>query len=129
MNIFTLIPARSGSKGVVDKNILELGGLSLIERAVLFSSFIGIQTTIVSTDSKLYLEKGVRAGATKTSLRPIELAKDDASTYDVLIYEWKKIEISNRVDYDYCLLLEPTSPFRRTTDVCSLIDNTIKHSA
>ena len=68
MNIFTLIPARSGSKGVVDKNILELGGLSLIERAVLFSSFIGIQTTIVSTDSKLYLEKGVRAGATKTSL-------------------------------------------------------------
>ena len=44
-----------------------------------------------------------------------------------MIYEWKKIEISNRVDYDYCLLLEPTSPFRRTTDVCSLIGNTIKY--
>lgn len=127
-NLFTLIPARSGSKGVSHKNILKFAGKSLIERAIQFSYDIGIETVIVSTDSNQYMALARNAGAQFVPLRPSYLSEDDTSSYDVVAYEWKLLEEAMSHKFDFCLLLEPTSPLRRLDLVSSLMSSVLSSS-
>ena len=57
MNFLCLIPARSGSRGIIDKNIKKIKKLTLIEHAYLFAKkFTDFNKVIVSSDSKRYLD-------------------------------------------------------------------------
>ena len=79
-NIVALIPARSGSKGVSNKNIRPLAGFPLIAysiKAALKSKLI--DRVIVSTDSEEYAEIAREYGAEVPFLRPSELSGDIAT--------------------------------------------------
>lgn len=108
MEKIAIITARSGSKGLRNKNIINLCGKPLmaysIEAAVETKLF---ERVIVSTDSHKYGEIAEEYGA-EVDYRREELASDYATTYMVL-EDWL-----NRLDrlYDYFVLLQPTSPFR-----------------
>ena len=56
-DVIAVIPARSGSKGVPDKNIKILSGFPLIAYSIAIAKMIGIKRTIISTDSEKYREK------------------------------------------------------------------------
>lgn len=111
-----IIPARSGSKGLPNKNILMLLDKPLIaytiEAAIKSNEF---QRVIVSTDSLEYKEISEKYGA-EVILRDDYLANDKATSFMVIEDVLKKIKIEN---LDYFMLLQPTSPFRdekRITD-------------
>lgn len=104
-----IIPARSGSKGLPNKNILMLLDKPLIaytiEAATKSNEF---QRVIVSTDSLEYKEISEKYGA-EVILRDEYLSNDKATSFMVIEDVLKKIKIES---LDYFMLLQPTSPFR-----------------
>ena len=86
-NNLAIIPARSGSKGLKDKNIKELNGKPLIAYAILEAQKTNIFDAIhVSTDSEKYAEIAKKWGADEPFLRSAEFAADDATTWDAVKY-------------------------------------------
>ena len=118
--ILAIIPARGGSKGIKNKNIIDLAGKPLIAwtiEAALKSVYI--TKTVVSSDSDAILEISKKYGA-ETVKRPANLADDAARSEPVISHVLE--ELKNEQSFDYLILLQPTSPLRTASD----IDNAIK---
>tara|TARA_Y100000589_G_scaffold143221_1_gene136691 strand:+ start:3501 stop:4178 length:678 start_codon:yes stop_codon:yes gene_type:complete len=112
MKTLVVIPARSGSKGLPDKNIKLLNGKPLIHYSIeVAQKVFSNQDICVSTDSQKYISVAEMTGIQVPFLRPEELANDTATTQEVLLHCIKFYE-SRDMFYDYVLLLQPTSPFR-----------------
>jgi len=102
--ICSLIPARSGSKSIIDKNIKNLNGNPLMFYSIEASNNCHlINETYVSSDSKKYLEIAESLNA-KVLLRPDILATDEASTESVIEHFLEKINC------DIVVLIQTTSP-------------------
>lgn len=115
--ILALIPARGGSKGIKNKNIIDLNDLPLIAysiRAAKASKYI--DDVIVSTDSLEIQEISNRYGAETPFVRPQRYASDTATTLDVVLHSLKALEMLGRI-YDILILLQPTSPLRTAEDI------------
>lgn len=119
MKKIAIIPARSGSKGLKDKNIIDLCGKPLIaytiEAALQTSLF---EHVIVSTDSEYYAEISRQYGA-EIMMRGEKLSNDKATTYMVL-----EDIIQNKLHepIDYFVLLQPTSPLRNATHIKEAVE-------
>ena len=112
-----LICARTGSKGVIGKNIRSLGGKPLIAWSLdIARSCRGINRIVVSTDGEEIAEVARRYGGEVPFLRPAELARDDTLQIDAIRYTAKRLEEEGD-RHDAILLLQPTSPMRRVEDV------------
>jgi N-acylneuraminate cytidylyltransferase len=110
--IVALIPARSGSKRVPDKNIRLLAGHPVIAYTICAALDSGIfSDVIVSTDSKKYAEVSEYYGAQVPFLRPDELAGDQSPDIEWLAYTLNRLRDKGR-NYDCFSILRPTSPFR-----------------
>lgn len=125
MNI-AIIPARSGSKGLPDKNIKELCGKPLmaysIEAAIESKCF---DEVFVSTDSHKYAEMAKRYGANASFLRSKETSSDTAGSWDVVREVLAEFGKRGKV-FDKIMLLQPTSPLRTAEDIVNsfaLMDN------
>jgi len=120
-----IIPARGGSKRLPNKNILPLAGkpmlLWTIESAMQ-SKYL--DEIILSTDSDDII-KVVENYKIKTIKRPLELASDTAKTVDVVNHV---IENINK-EYDFIVLLQPTSPLRTSNHIDEAIEQLIKLNA
>ena len=84
-SIIAIIPARSGSKGLPGKNIIDLHGLPLIAwtiKMALKSEYIDY--ILVSTDCPNIQSISLSYGACSPFLRPPLLSSDTASSYDVI---------------------------------------------
>lgn len=127
MKIVSIIPARGGSKGLPGKNIIELAGKPLISwtiEASLKSKYI--TKTIVSSDDNNILEISIKFGV-ETIKRPNELALDTTPSEPVIEHVLKSIE--NFEQYDYLILLQPTSPLRDENDIDEAIELLIEKNA
>ena len=122
MNIVAIIPARSGSKSIPDKNIKLLGDKPLLAWTIETAFKAGIPRVIVSTDSQEYADVAKQYGA-EVLLRPSNLAQDDSSLYEVLRSEVFKIEPLP----DLVLLLQPTVPFRKKLHIKIAIQSLISN--
>ncbi|SDY70048.1 cytidylyltransferase domain-containing protein [Nitrosomonas sp. Nm33] len=128
MLIYSLIPARGGSKGVPNKNIRLLRGKPLIAHSIEISlKCPSIQRTFVSTDSEQIAEVAKSAGAEVPFLRPSELAQDD--TLDLPVFkhflEWLE---QNRVPLpDAIFQFRPTSPSRSISKIEEAVELLKKH--
>jgi CMP-N,N'-diacetyllegionaminic acid synthase len=120
--IIAIIPARSGSKKLRDKNIRELNGKPLmaytIEAAVKSGVFSEI---IVSTDSPEYVKIARQYGAYIPFLRPDNLSTDAASSSDVIVHAIEEMQKQGMV-YECFMLLQPTSPLRTPEDIVGAIN-------
>jgi CMP-N,N'-diacetyllegionaminic acid synthase len=121
-DIVALIPARSGSKGVPNKNVRELGGHPLIEwsiRASLRSTMV--KRVIVSTDSAEYAEMSRKMGAEAPFLRPSDISADRSTDYDFILHalDWLA---ANGGEPEFIVHVRPTTPFRSPL----LIDEAIR---
>jgi len=118
MLILAIIPARSGSKGVPQKNIKLLAGHPLIAYSIIASQLCSkIERTIVSTDSQEFAEIALSYGAEVPFLRPRELAEDD--TLDLPVFQHALRWLGEREGYlpDIVVNLRPTSPLRKAEDI------------
>lgn len=113
MKKIAIIPARAGSKGLKDKNIIDICGKPLIaytiDAAIKTEKFDKI---IVSTDSMKYGRIAEQYGA-EVMYRGEKLSNDEATTYMVIEDVLKHI----RTKLDYFVLLQPTSPLRTTIHI------------
>ncbi|MBC8551685.1 MAG: acylneuraminate cytidylyltransferase family protein [Candidatus Brocadiales bacterium] len=112
MNILAVIPARGGSKGVKNKNLLKIGRYTLVERA-LFTA-IGckqIDRIVVTSDVDDIIALVNQYGDYAPFKRPPELATDMAGSHGVIKHALEWVEEDNK-KYDYIVLLEPPAPFR-----------------
>lgn len=118
MKNIAIIPARSGSKGLKDKNIKMLAGKPLmaysIEAAIKSDMF---DTVMVSTDSEEYANIARRYGAEVPFLRSAETSSDTASSWAAVSEVLDNYKALGKV-FDTFMLLQPTSPLRRSEDIC-----------
>ncbi|MBC3538507.1 cytidylyltransferase domain-containing protein [Rufibacter sediminis] len=121
MKILAIIPARSGSKGVKDKNIYPINGKPLLTYAIETAKQCPEVTDIfISTDSPVYEAIAKEAGARSLGLRPSTLSSDIAKTADVLIDLITSLQ-HRGYNYDLVLLLQPTSPVRKPSDITNML--------
>lgn len=117
MKNLAIIPARSGSKGLKDKNIKLLNGKPLLAYTIEAARESGLFDEImVSTDSKEYADIAKQWGGNVPFLRNHELSNDTASSWDVVkevIERYKELG----TEFDTVALLQPTSPLRTSNDI------------
>tara|TARA_B110000879_G_C11127752_1_gene494631 strand:- start:661 stop:1350 length:690 start_codon:yes stop_codon:yes gene_type:complete len=123
MKILGLIPARKGSKGIIDKNIIDLGGLPLIEHTFKTASNIAqLHTIALSTDSVAI--KGIAARYENIDIpftRPMELCSDAANVSDVALHALNYYR-DKGVIFTHIALFQPTSPFRSEKEIVNAIE-------
>lgn len=117
MKNLAIIPARSGSKGLIDKNIKLLNGKPLISYSIVAAKDSEIFDEIyVSTDSKDYAKIAMECGASVPFLRSEINATDTANSWDVVREALSQYEELGRL-FDTVTLLQPTTPFRDSDDI------------
>lgn len=117
--IFVIVPARSGSKGLPDKNIRPLAGRSLLEWTATAIAEANLQDglAILSTDSELYRAIGATLGLTVPFLRPPSCSGDDATALQVVEHAADWFFSSYGYLPETIMWLQPTSPFRGATTI------------
>ncbi|MDE6435794.1 MAG: acylneuraminate cytidylyltransferase family protein [Lachnospiraceae bacterium] len=116
MNL-AIIPARSGSKGLVDKNIRNLNGKPLMEYSIKAAIKSGcFDEVMVSTDSEKYADIAISCGAKVPFLRSSENSSDRASSWGV-VREVLNGYREQGIQFDMVTLLQPTSPLRTAADI------------
>lgn len=115
--ILAIIPARSGSKGLPQKNIKSLNGKPVIAWSILAAmNSQYLDEVIVSTDCPNIAKISNKYGAKTPFLRPDHLATDTASSSDTILH-LLEYQSNKGKHFDYIVLLEPTSPLRETSDI------------
>ena len=85
MKTIAIIPARSGSKGLKDKNIIDVCGRPLIDYTIQTAlASACFETVMVSTDSEKYADISKECGAEVPFLRSKFTSSDTAGTWDVI---------------------------------------------
>lgn len=113
-----IIPARSGSKRLAGKNLLEIAGKPLICWTIEAALESGIfERVIVSTDSVDIAQTAIDYGAEAPFLRPGKLSADNSSTIDVLAHAVGLISGGENNRYTHLTCLQPTSPLRAAEDI------------
>jgi CMP-N,N'-diacetyllegionaminic acid synthase len=122
MRVLGLIPARGGSKGVARKNIRSLCGKPLLQwtaEAALAAETL--DRVVLSTEDEEIAEVGRSCGLEVPFLRPWELAADDTPTIHVVQHVLRTLETTGD-RFDAVCLLQPTSPFRKPSDIDGCIE-------
>jgi len=114
--IVAIIPAKSNSVGIPNKNITELGGRTLIQRAVTSANIPKIDKIFISTDIENITVEGVDEDKIAVLPRPRELTLDNAQVNDVVSFSVRQLN-ADGVFPHVVVVLQPTSPFRTSKHV------------
>lgn len=127
--VLAIIPARGGSKGLPGKNIRNMCGKPLIvwtiEQA---KKSLYLDCALVTTDSAEIAQISRDAGEYVPFLRPDEFATDQASSYDVIRHALVHFKEVEQKEFDFIVLLEPTSPLREDDDIDRMLEQLLSHS-
>lgn len=123
MKTLALIPARGGSKGLPNKNILPLAGHPLIAYSIAAGrSTHRIDRVVVTTDSEAIADVSRKYGGDVPFLRPAELAGDFATDLETFQHALKWLEEEENYKPDLVLQLRPTSPIRFVAEIEKCLD-------
>ena len=122
-NILCIIPARSGSKGLPDKNIKEFRRHPLlswsITQALHSKHYMKI---VVSTDSEQYAKIARKYGAEVPFIRPSEISGDLSTDYECIKHCVEWLEKNEKYTPDIILQLRPTQPCRNIETINKCLD-------
>ncbi len=122
-DVMAIIPARSGSKGLPDKNIKILAGRPLLAYSIAAAQLtINIQRTIVSTDSEHYASIAREYGAEVPFLRPAEISGDVSSDYEFIKHALNWMKENEGYQPEYLVHLRPTTPLREPRHIDAAIE-------
>ena len=117
MSNIAIIPARSGSKGLKNKNIKELNGKPLLAYSIEAAKESKLFDEImVSTDSNKYAQIARSYGANVPFLRSETNSSDNASSWNVVLEVLQKY-LETGIKFNSICLLQPTSPLRTAKDI------------
>ena len=115
MKILCLIPARSGSKGIKNKNILIYKGLPMLAWSIKQaqeSIYNENMRIILSTDSDIYRKIGIEYGAEAPFLRPENISGDLSTDYECVEHCVNYLDKEENYRPDFIIQLRPTYPTR-----------------
>lgn len=128
--VLVYIPARSGSKGIKDKNIIEICNKPLIHYSIdAAKKSKYVDKVIVSTDSERYAKIAKDCGAEVPFIRPTELAQDNSVEIDSAIHTLDWINKNLNEHFDIIIKLQPTSPLRTSEDIGKALELFIEKDA
>ncbi len=111
--VYAIIPARSGSKGIPNKNIKSLQGFPMLAYSIAACKLCdGIDRILVSTDSSHYAEIAEYYGADVPFLRPAEISGDMSPDIEFMEHALKWMGDNEGVIPEYILHIRPTYPLR-----------------
>ena len=120
--ILAVVMARGGSKGIKNKNLKKINGLTLVSIAgKLLKKINIIDRSIISTDSKKISACGKKSGLSVFFKRPKNLSKDMTSDFKVINHSLKMMEKIDSTKYEVILMIQPTSPIREKNDIIKCI--------
>lgn len=120
--VLALIPARSGSKSIKDKNILSFAGKPLLAHSIRQAlNCPHISRVIVSTDSKEYAKIANQYGAETPFLRPKSISLDHSTDYEVFYHALKWLAKKDKAIPFLCVHLRPTHPIRTISEISRAI--------
>lgn len=116
MNIISVIPARAGSKGIKNKNIVKLNNKRLIEYTFQAASKSNIKKNFLITDSNIIKKISKKYKINSDYQRPKNISGDKISFIKTFLHfsKWLKLK---KIDFDYLVVLQPTSPLRNYIDI------------
>jgi len=118
MKILAFIPARGGSVGLKNKNLINLAGKPLIQYT--FDTIKKLGKTVypfVSTNDKKIANYSAKKGFGTTYRRPSALSKSSSNVIDAIIHGVKWVNETKRLNFDIILILQPTTPIRDFKEV------------
>ncbi len=119
--VLALMPARGGSKGLPDKNILQVDGRPLLAWTIdAARGAQSIDRLVLSSDDEQIIAAAQAHGCDVPFRRPAELATDQAASIDVVFHALDALP-----GYDVVVLLQPTSPLRTAADIdaaCQILE-------
>jgi N-acylneuraminate cytidylyltransferase len=122
-DIVAIIPARSGSKSLKDKNIKLLSGHPLLAYSIQAAKLSKkIERVIVSTDSEEYAEVARKYGAEVPFIRPSEHSTDTSLDRDFLVHAMKWFQKNEGGVPEYWVHLRPTTPLREPETIDAAIN-------
>lgn len=127
MRVLAIIPARGGSKGIPRKNLINFSGKPLMQwsiEAAIKSKYI--TDIVVSSDDNEILNLARKNKEIVALKRPYNLAQDNSKTEPVLIHVLESLEDK---DFDYLVLLQPTSPLRSSKDIDTAFEELLNTDA
>ena len=107
MNVVAIIGARSGSKGLPNKNILPLAGHPLLAYSIRAAQEAGIKEIVVSTDSMDYVSIAQKYGA-RCVIQPAAISQDDSGDFPYMAFAISNFD----PPADLIVHLRPTTPLR-----------------
>lgn len=120
MKIIGIIPARAGSKGIKNKNITKINGKPLIYYTIKAVKKSNLKNFIVSSDSVKILNIAKKYGVKKLHQRPKKFSLD--TTGSIKLFKYLKKELEKYYLFDAIMILQPTSPMRRSIDINKAIN-------
>lgn len=127
MKILLFIPARGGSKGIINKNLYELAGKKLIQYTIDIALELEAKSDqelkwipFLSSDDKKIIEYCSNNGLKTDYKRPEKLSRDDSSIIDGILHALKWQEEREGLP-DLIITLQPTSPIRFSNEIQSAV--------
>jgi len=122
-NVVAIIPARSGSKSLVDKNIKLLSGHPLIAYSIAIAKLSKkVDRVIVSTNSQRYADIAKQYGAEVPFIRPDKYSTDTATDKGFLAHAMNWLKENEGYLPEYWVHLRPTTPLRNVDIVDDAIN-------
>ena len=123
MSVIAIIPARSGSKGVIGKNIRHLAGFPLLAYSIIAAKLTPqVSRVIVSTDSNEYTKIANKFGAETPFLRPDDISGDSSTDLDVFTHALDWLKTNENFIPELILHLRPTSPLRDPSVIAGALE-------
>lgn len=130
MNTLALIPARSGSKSIKNKNIRKIGGKPLLAYSIIHAlKSAYINRVIVSTDSIRYAKIAKEFGAEVPFIRPDNISSDKSTDLEVFRHALNWLKDHEGYEPEICVHLRPTYPIRYIQDIDNMIQIIINNPA
>ena len=125
MRILGFIPARKGSKGIKNKNLVKFNKKPLIFSTINFSKKLRFVTPFVSTNSTKILNYAKKNGIKYNYLRPEYLSNNKSPVIKSVFHALDWFE-NKGIHFDAVMMLQPTTPIRKLAEVNKIIRNFIK---
>ena len=123
IKVLAIIPCRSGSKGIKNKNILDIFGKPLIYYSIFFAKECKfIDKVLVSTDKRKYQKISKNHGLEVNYLRPKKISKDNSLDINLFKHAINYLKNKNNYKPDYIIHLRPTSPLRKIKDLKKMLN-------
>lgn len=126
---WALVPARGGSKSIPRKNLVEIGGLPMLDYGVRAARAAGLFERIVCSTDDAEIAARAHFLGIEHDRRPDELATDAAAVADVARDFLVRTERRGTALPEILVLVQPTSPFLRSDDCCALVQAMAAESA